>query len=114
MSNTFAPSDDTLGSFALSVAQLRPSHPRRLGLVLAQLGLLVTAGGFCISIVAMNIGLIASLVGCLVARAPLHRLPTCWAFLIYLMALMLSTLSHGELIELIKTAVIPIGILTAQ
>lgn len=105
---------DALSIFGETLTRLPATHPRRIGLLLAQLGLLLTVGGFCVSIVAMNIGLVTSLAGCLLAGAPLHRLPTFWPFVAMTAALAASTVSHGEWRELVKTAIIPIGLLTAQ
>lgn len=106
--------NDPLISFGATLSALKASHPRRIGLLLGQLGILLTVGGFCISIAAMNIGLVASLAGCLMAGASFHRLPTCWAYIAFLTTLALSTILHGEWGELVKTAVIPLGLLTGQ
>lgn len=103
-----------LDAFSETLQRLATMHPRRLGLYLAQLGILLTAAGFCVSIAAMNIGLTASLVGCVIAGAPLYRLSGFWPYTAFLATLLASTAFHAEWVELVKTAVLPIGLLTAQ
>lgn len=108
------PGIDHLGLFAARLATLPNRSVPRIGLLLAQLGLLITVACFCISIAGMNIGLAIGLVGCLLAGAPLHRCATVWVLVGYLALLSLSILTLGSFKELISTASIPLGLLVGQ
>jgi O-antigen ligase len=106
---------DPVVAFGEFLYTLPIRNPRRLGLLLAQLGLVITTASFCISIAGMNIGLISGLIGCLIARAPLHRLIGVWPFLVTFVGLLgVSTLIHHESHEFFTTLGIPIGLLVAQ
>jgi O-antigen ligase len=106
--------EDALAHFARRLVDLPSRHPCRLGLLLAQTGLLLMSSAFCVSIAALNIGAVAMLVGCLLAQAPLHRAIGALPLGAYLAWLALSTLVHQEFVEFGRTAVIPLGLVLAQ
>lgn len=105
---------DPLIQFGRELDALPSRHVRRIGLFLTQFGLLITAATFCVSIVAMNIGLVAGLVGCVLAQAPIHRLVGAKPLMGLLLTLAISTGWHQEWRAFIATAIIPVGLLTAQ
>ena len=82
------PSADPLAAFAVVLSGLPISHHRRLALMLAQLGMLITVACMPVSIAGMNIGLTTALAGALVMRAPVHRCAGAQCYLAYLVWLL--------------------------
>jgi hypothetical protein len=103
-----------MNTFIATMANLPSRHPRRLALVLAQIGLFVTVLSFGISIAGMNIGIFTCLVGCIGAGAPLHRLVAVWAYLAYVALLYVSLGYHGMPDNGIAVSSIPLGLIVAQ
>jgi O-Antigen ligase len=105
---------DPLATFAESMAALPNRHPRRLALLMAQVGLFVAVGCFSLSIAGMNMGLAACLLGCLLAGAPLHRCLCLWPYLAFSAWLGLSLVLAGIPNKWIASVSVPIGLIVAQ
>jgi O-antigen ligase len=105
---------DPLATFAAAMAALPSRHPRRLALLLAQVGLFVAVGCFSLSIAGMNIGLVTCLIGCVLAGAPLHRCLCLWPYLIFCVWMGLSLVTAGLSNKWIANVSVLIGIIVAQ
>jgi O-antigen ligase len=60
------------------IATLAPTHPRRIGLVLLQVGMTAMMPCLCLGMATMQISFVVALAGALLALLPLHRLPGFW------------------------------------
>lgn len=110
-----SPLADPLSAYFTYLATLRPSHPRRLGLLLIQVGMLVTVGFSCISIAAMNIGLVTAAVGAVVALVPIHRCVGFWLGVAMMAWMALSLLVNGILeVRELSEACLWLGLLWMQ
>ena len=67
-----------LAAWDLSLAGLQPTHLRRIGRALLALGVAILIPATACSIALMNVGLWTAMVGLVLARAPLHRVPGLW------------------------------------
>ena len=106
--------DDALDQFADRIAVLPIRHPRRVAIMLAHLGLLITVASFSISIAGMNAGLAACLAGCLFAGAPLHRCIGVVPLVAFVGWLGVSMLLSDYPTKWVASASVPIGLLVAQ
>ncbi|MBA2482769.1 MAG: O-antigen ligase family protein [Planctomycetes bacterium] len=66
---------ELVAEFTTRVSALPASDPRRIGLFLIQAGVLIALPSVCLGVFPANLGLGIALGGCLIARAPLMRLP---------------------------------------
>jgi hypothetical protein len=66
---------DCVARYYETLAAISWSHPRRLGLLLMQLGSLITMASLPFSVASMNIGFVTAAVGAVLARPPLHKVP---------------------------------------
>ncbi|MBA3708947.1 MAG: O-antigen ligase family protein [Planctomycetes bacterium] len=70
-----ATASDPVGEFHARVSQLPLRDPRRIGLLLIHLGVLIAMPAVCLGVFPANLGLGIGFAGCLIARAPLLQLP---------------------------------------
>ncbi len=69
---------EPLASFFTHLASLPASHPRRIGLLLMQIGVATALAALCLGLAVMHLAYGLAAVGALLARPPLHRLPGFW------------------------------------
>jgi len=106
---------DSLASYMQHLATLGPRHPRRIGLLFIQLGLLITACFSCISIAAMNVGLITAIFGALLALVPIHRCIGFWPGIAMVLWMLLSHITNGQFkINEVSQGFLWLGVLWAQ
>jgi hypothetical protein len=67
-----------LASFIDGLAALPARHPRRIGLALIQAGTCAAMAALCVSIIVLHAAMVVMVLGLLLARPPIHRLPGFW------------------------------------